>query len=353
MSYGYEDDYPSHYDPETVRFYDVAHEGAQVRSVAGALPVLEPLSGAQPRSIVVLPTDSVARACAEMVASGNAPATAALAQAAARQPVSVVNALPSYVGALDVVIVMGEAGECDWASRDIITAARRGATTIFVGPGEGPIVEDLPEDTLVIPALPTARGASPARYISALTALIGSLGVGVGGLESTLTGIADAIDAELETLSPQRDATVNPGRELAEFCAGSLVVHSSGPVPYDPQGQVQPDIGGHVARIAAVLWSTHGLVSSAVSSLELPRCIERARSARPASDDLFYDPFIDGESSGNDLVSLRVVLWGQEEANLANAIPVNVTDEVPGMGNLGSALQLITRAYAATAYEST
>ena len=41
-----------HYDRETVRFFDVAHEGAQLRAVAGALPQIERLRGMQPLSLI-------------------------------------------------------------------------------------------------------------------------------------------------------------------------------------------------------------------------------------------------------------------------------------------------------------
>lgn len=55
------------YDPETVRFFDVAHEGAQIRTIAAHTQHLGTLRGAEFRSIVILPTDQVARAAAEMV----------------------------------------------------------------------------------------------------------------------------------------------------------------------------------------------------------------------------------------------------------------------------------------------
>ena len=50
------------YDAETVRFFDVAHEGAQIRLVAGEVERWgEALSGLNPRSLVIIPTDAIAR----------------------------------------------------------------------------------------------------------------------------------------------------------------------------------------------------------------------------------------------------------------------------------------------------
>ena len=51
------------------------------------------------------------------------------------------------------------------------------------------------------------------------------------------------------------------------------------------------------------------------------------------------------------MVPLKVVFWGQEEANLPNSLAVRSIDPEPGLGHLARSLQLITRSFAATAYE--
>ena len=53
------------YDIESVRFFDVAHEGAHVRAVAQAAELLDGLRNTSPRSIVVLVTDAVSDAAAQ------------------------------------------------------------------------------------------------------------------------------------------------------------------------------------------------------------------------------------------------------------------------------------------------
>ena len=55
----------AHYDVESVRFFDVAHEGAHVRAVAQAAELLDGLRNTSPRSVVVLVTDAVSEAAAQ------------------------------------------------------------------------------------------------------------------------------------------------------------------------------------------------------------------------------------------------------------------------------------------------
>ena len=55
------------YDAETVRFFDVAHEGAQIRLLAGEVELWsEALRGLNPRSLVIIPTDAIAREAAHL-----------------------------------------------------------------------------------------------------------------------------------------------------------------------------------------------------------------------------------------------------------------------------------------------
>lgn len=143
------------YDPESVSFFDIAHEGAQARVVAAAVPELaRVLGGLRPRSIVILAADQVSRAAAHVAVGLAEPAEV---------PMMVSESLPRFTGALDVVVV---AGDSPWAERALHAAARRGATTILLNE-----IEDAPEDTVVIDTLPTAEGISPVRAITAVHAV--------------------------------------------------------------------------------------------------------------------------------------------------------------------------------------
>lgn len=313
----------SAYRAETVKFYDVAHEGAQVRAVAGVIPELDALYGLQPRSVVVIATDQVATASARFVTRMRSPL---------RVPVVITDSLPSYVGALDIVMVVGDRAEDPDVSQGLIAAARRGATTALVGPPRGPVLEDAPSDTIVVPALPTVYGASPARSITAISTVLDLLEENPDLVAQRLDDTAGHIDEELEQLSPERDTVVNPGRQLREFSDLARVLHTG-----------RSRHGFAVAEIMSVLWSLKGLPSgvSAMDEIEVP-------AAAPARD-LFHDPLIDGPL---DLIPLRTVVWA-EDPDVAAAIPdaLAVNCETPGVGPLAAALKLITRGLAATTYD--
>ena len=337
----------SAYDTETVRFFDVAHEGAQIRLLAGQVERWgEIFNVLNPRSLVILPTDAIAREAAHLGVGLAEPL---------RIPLVVTESLPQYVGALDIVVAVGEPAECDWASRALIAASQRGATTILVGPASGPLVEDCPEDTLIAPSLPTAEGCSPARFITALYALCSIVHTSPHAVREELEDLAAAVDREIEQLSPERDDAINPGRQLREYAEGARIIHSCVIDPYAyAERRERVHIDTLVARMAATIWAVHGLPGTFVEPADLSGALDRGTESSTAStpaDDLFYDPFIDGAGAEAPLIPLKVIFWGQEEANLPNSLAVRSTDPEPGLGHLARSLQLITRSFAATAYE--
>lgn len=316
----------SGYDAETVRFFDVAHEGAQVRAlipVAGQLHAA--LYGSQPRSVVILPTDAVARACARFVAEEQRTVPVMVTGLAAD--------LPTFVGALDIVIVVGERAVDDRASQALIAAAGRGARTVLIAPGQGPLRDDAPEDTIVLPVLPTAAGPSPARYIAGLQSIFASLGQAPEATEGYLSGVASQLDEELEGLSPERDAAVNPGRQLRDFAEGAHIIHTGGPL----------------ADVAGAVWAAGGLGGTVVEPDALNLVLDRRAADAPSDlgspEDPFFDPFLDGPP----LVLSKVILWGSDEtAAAATALPNAMA--VPAASAQAHPLQLIVRAFAATAF---
>lgn len=314
----------SRYDRETVAFYDVAHEGAQIRTVAGVLDQLAGLHGLNPRSVVVLPTDQISRAAARFVSAMRSPL---------RLPVVVTDALPGYVGALDVVIAVGDRGDDPATAQALITAARRGATTILAGPARGPILEDAPDDCVQVPASPTAVGPSPARAVTVIHTVLDLLEEDPDLVSQRLYEIADAVDAELEQLSPERDSLVNPGRQLRNFVEGARVLHTG-----------RSRLGRALGEIVATIWSARGLPGGFVEAAELGAALP---PAAPVEDDIFHDPFLDGPAP---VLPLKVIVWAEAEADLAHSLAVNC--ESPGLGDVASALKLITRGFAATAYDA-
>lgn len=314
---------------EEALFFDVAHEGAQIRAVGQAAESLAALTGLQPRSVVVLATDSIAAAAARALCAFAGPLEV---------PVVVADVLPAYVGPLDVVVVVGDNAGRDEDLRALITAADRGAETILAGPAQGPLLDDAPQATTVIPALPAVAGTSALRTCAVVGAVLAVLHRPAAEVAERFDTIASEVDVELEAASPQRDAAVNPASALRGHADGGRVLHTG-------FGRA----GSAVAGLAAALWSVNGIPSAAVDAAELPGAVERAQLAHPApaTDDIFYDPYIDGPS---ELVGLTTVVWSCEVADpVASAGSRVEAVETDSADVAARAARLVTRAYAATA----
>lgn len=316
------------YDQAAVRFFDIAHEGAQLRAVAQATGRLSHLTGMRPRSVVIVATDSVAQAAAHATVAWVGQLDV---------PVTVARTLPAYVGALDVVIVAGAEASRERDLRALLTAAARGAEVILAGPGQGLLIDDAPADTIHIPALPTAAGVSPARTMGVLGAVLGCLAQPADLVAERLELIADEVDAELQALSPERDEAVNPGRQLRAWAEGARVVHTGVGLTSEA-----------VAQLAAAVWTSRGIASGYLPADELPEAQDAANTGAGAVPrDVFYDPFIDGPS---ELVGLKAVVWacdGPEGLNANGARVESVEDETADPA--ARAMRLVTRAFAATA----
>lgn len=317
------------YDPETVRFFDVAHEGAQLRAVGSAAERLGHLRGVRPRSVVVVATDQVSLAAARAALTLRSPLPL---------PVVVCGELPAYVGPLDVVAFVGDAAGRESDVLGLARAADRGAETVLAGPLRGPLLDDAPSETAVIPALPTAAGPSPTRAAGVVGAVLAALEADPGAIGERCERLAAEVDDEVQALSPERDATANAARQLREFACGARVLHSgAGPV------------GVAVATVAAELWSARGIASGYVAPEELAFALELGRAGEEdAEDDLFRDPFLDGPSA---LVTLKTVLWAQEATAAAHTRAESVATAPTHAADAqdAAALRLIARAYAATA----
>ena len=319
----------SGFSREDALFFDIAHEGAQLRAVGQATHLLEGLRGLQPRSVVVLATDQVAAAAARAVATFAAPLEV---------PVVVVDVLPAYVGALDVVVVVGDNAGHETDLRGLLTAVDRGAETILAGPNQGPLLEDAPQATTVIPALPDTAGASPLRTCAVVGAVLLALRQPAEVVAERFELLASEVDAELESVSPRRDVAVNAARKLRAQLDGARVLHTG----FGPAGSA-------VAELVAALWSTHGIPASFVDHHELPFAVERAQEGNSASsaDDIFHDPYLDGPAK---LVGLTTVVWTCEATDpVAPAGSQMESVETEADDLAARAARLVARAYAVTA----
>lgn len=314
----------SSYDQETVRFYDVAYEGAQVRLIGSVVAsgVMASLEGLRPRSVVLLTRGQINQSCARLVEVMHAPL---------RQPLVITTVMPAYIGALDVLIVVTDDGGDEEALKTLITAAQRGVTTVLVGPHDGPLLDEAPTDTLIIPTLPTATGVSPARTIASISTVIDLLEEDSGLVVDRLSHVADSVDEEIEALSPERDELVNPGRKLRMSAEAHRIVHTG-----------RTERGNAIAEVVAGLWNKRGLVCGVLDGAELYGALHEIRGPQP---DIFHDPFLDGDRA---VVPFRAVVWAEDEPGIPDAVSQDC--DLNGRGTLASTLRLIVRGQSATVY---
>ncbi|MDO5097602.1 MAG: hypothetical protein Q4D85_02510 [Corynebacterium sp.] len=326
------------YDPLAVAFYDIAHEGAQIRAIAGAIessidpipdafgvtrPGLASLAGVRARSIILLCADDLSTKCAQLAVTMSQPLAV---------PLVVTDSLPGYIGALDVLIVLSEKGEDHAIARAMSHAVTRGVPTILVAPGECPLATNAPNRAIIVPHLPNSVGPSPMRGLCAVLAVLELADFDALLVVQKLHDWAAAVDEELESCSPERDQVVNPARQLSQLTG--TIVHSA----------LHP-IGRAVADVVATLWTMNGRVGSVLS---MPELIQAQRNFPQAQTDIFYDPLLDPRPG---LLPLKAVVWCAPD-NQPPGPPGSVSVTMSSPLAPSSVLRLLTRAFAATAFFS-
>lgn len=194
-----------------------AMAGAQVRATAAALDegLLEPLrSGQPPRTVIWLAGRGAAETAGAMLAAAFGPAVAA--------PIVTMAEAPSWIGALDVLVVAGDDPGDPALVSAAATGVRRGARVVVAAPYEGPLRDATAGRAVVLaPRLWVPDDFGLSRYLAVGLAV---LQVVDSGLRVDLAGLADELDAEALRNSAGRDMFTNPAKALAERFAGRDVV---------------------------------------------------------------------------------------------------------------------------------
>ncbi|MEZ2121506.1 MULTISPECIES: hypothetical protein [unclassified Corynebacterium] len=317
----------SGYDGDAVRFFDVAHEGAQVRCVAGFIAegALGDLAGIRPRSLIIVAGDTLSARAAQLAVALRSPL---------RQPMVVADVLPSYAGPLDVVIIASGRADSPECARAMSAAVSRGCVTVLIGPSRGPLTEDAPARVVVVPEPPTVQATSPARVAATVDAVLDLLEQDRTLVVDSLERVADEIDTELMSVRPERDELVNPARRLRDSVEGRRIIHSA-----------EHPVGMAVASVVASIWDVAGLPGAVISRPELGMALP---ALRPSTVDLFYDPHLDDAPA---VLSLRIVIWAADDTQLPDAVAQGCGDPAPG--RLAGALRLTTRGWAASIYRAT
>jgi hypothetical protein len=262
--------------------------GAQVRSAAeqvAGLPAFD-----RPRALVVVGATAAVDACLLSAVIGTrAPA-----------PVLAATALPGWVGALDIVVVLAASRDDLAAAEAAAEAGRRGARVVVRGPSEGPVAaaagRDLLEPQMSLPE--ALAGIGRFALLAAVAAAAGLLP------RPDFAGAAQQLDALALACHPSSEFFVNPALTLAEhLSAGTPLLIGTDPVADALAGSAVQSL----AALAGYAGSFLGAGQAATSPPVIARAAARGGSG--AAGDLFYDPYDDASdgAAGQQISPVLVV----------------------------------------------
>lgn len=284
-----------------------ATAGAQVRSTAHAAAEagIGELAGTRPRALVLVARPGTSTSAAGLLAALLGPACAV--------PVVVSDLVPSWVGALDVVLAHTADGT-DYDLADAIDrAARRGADVVLSAPGEGPVASaGAGRVRLVEPRVPVPPGLDLPRALALGLAALAQLGMlgAEHGLGEDLGPVADVLDAEAERNQPGHEPFMNPAKALALRLADHTpLLWGTDPVAAAVAAHGVRALATHAGQVAHGADAADGMLAAGLL---------RALASGAASD-VFHDPFADG---GDDVAAPppRVLLLGTGEEDPAREL---------------------------------
>ena len=247
--------------------------GAQVRAVVEAATDagIERMAEDRPRALVLVTRPGVGGAAAQLLA--------ALLTPSCPVPVVLAEAVPSWIGALDLVIAHTDDPGDVVLAESLDRATRRGARVVVTAPAEGPVAAAAAgRGMLLPPRVPVPTGFGFARALAAGLVVVGALGL----LRTDVAELADELDREAERDHPMHESFVNPAKSLA------LRVADRTPLLWglDPAATA-------VAWHAAFVLASHAGIVSDVAGYQ--QAIGRAALHRAAvqsshGNDLFADP---------------------------------------------------------------
>lgn len=255
-----------------------ATAGAQVRSAAhGAEEAgVTRLRGHRPRALVLVRRPGTSGAVAALLT--------ALLGPGCPVPVVTVDAVPSWVGPLDVVWAhTADATDADLAD-GVERAVRRGAEVVLSAPHDGPVAAaGAGRVHLVEPRVPVPPGLDLPRGLAVGLAVVGALEL--LALDLHLDELADQLDAEAERNQPGHEPFMNPAKTLA------LRLDGHTPLLWGTDAAAAA-VAGHGA---AALAAHAGVVAHAdeIGRAAQAAGLRRALDVAARGRDIFHDPFAD------------------------------------------------------------
>jgi phosphoglucose isomerase-like protein len=277
-----------------------ATAGAQVRSgVEGALEAgVARLAGHRPRALVLLRRPGASRTAADLLA--------ALLGPAAPVPVVPVDAVPSWIGPLDVVVAHTSDPNDPVLADGIALAVSRGAEVVLSAPADGPVASaGAGRVRLVEPRIPVPPGLDLPRALTVGLVTLAALDLVDLPLQGGLEPLADQLDAEAERNQPGHEPFLNPAKSLALRLAEHVpLLWGTDPLAAATAGHAATALARHAGVVA------HAAdLASAMSAAGLVRAIDRG-----AGDaDIFRDPFDDPDGPQAQPVRLVLLATGDED----------------------------------------
>ncbi len=246
--------------------------GAQVRSAAEQVAALPPFD--RPRALVVVGA----------TATVDVALLTALVGPRAQAPVLAATALPGWVGALDIVVVLAAAVDDMAAAEAAAEAGRRGALVVVRGPSQGPVAAAAGPN-LLEPQMSVPEALAGAARFTVLVAVAAAAGLCP---RPDFTGAAEQLDAMAMAAHPSSEFFVNPALTLAEHLSQGTPLF----IGTDP---VADALAAHACRSLAGLAGYAGGWLGSGQAAGSPPVLARAsgRGGSSAAADLFYDPYTD------------------------------------------------------------
>jgi len=288
-----------------------AMAGAQVRAtaeLAAERGLADRLDVGRPRALVLVVRPGVGRAVSRLLAGLLAPSCPV--------PVVVCDAVPPWIGALDVVFAHSD----DPADRELAAgierASRYGASVVLSAPPDGPVAASIAgKGILLPPRLPVPPELTFARGLAAGLLTANALGLLVADVHS----LADQLDAEAERGHLGRDSFANPAKALA------LRLAERTPLLWglDPLAVA---VAEHAAYAFGALAGTVCDVADYRQAVARPALL-RAAVAGTGEQDIFADPDTDAGAP-----KPRVVLLAVHTGPTVDAARFEASHTLPGAG---------------------
>ncbi|MEJ6019072.1 hypothetical protein [Corynebacterium sp. H113] len=265
-----------------------AAEGPNLRAAASAASSGVFSSLELPRSVILIAGESRARLAAEAVIALTTDA---------RAPITIARGLPHFVGALDLVIVLVD-DPGDPAADVVAEATRRGAQTVVVDPGDGPVRAAASSSAILVPRPAMSVRGSFCGYLGATMSALTAAGVTDLAPAAVLDEVADAVDADSIACAPERDLTVNPARQIASWIRNRAVVLAG-----------EGDVWRAIAELGAAWMLDSGTPSHGTAFPDLMRAVPQLLAVRNShTHDIFFDPLLDDSDSASQVLPLGAIV---------------------------------------------